>query len=116
MFLPPPSQMYFIFAAPSVALTHPFKSNRFPRARSQSRDLFSCSYIFPYCLFFYPENGSSTFLRSVGTFLKDYAVSISRYNYSYSDRCENLKYYQRKWQLGPLYKYKYAPTFNNFNK
>jgi len=72
----------------------PFKSKRFPRARSQSRDLSSCSYIFPYCLLFYTENGGSTFLRSVGKFLKDYTVSISRYHYSYGDRCENLTYYQ----------------------
>jgi len=72
----------------------PFKSNRFPRAHSQSRDLSSRSYIFPYCLLFYPENGGSTFLRSVGKLLKDYTVSISRYHYSYGDRCENLTYYQ----------------------
>ena len=77
----------------------PFKSNRFPRARSQSRNLSSCSSIFTYRLLFYPENGSSIFLRSVGKFLKDYTVSISRHHYSYGDRCENLKYYQRKWQV-----------------
>jgi hypothetical protein len=62
----------FSFPTPS------FQFNRFPWARSQSRDFSPCSYIFPHCLLFYPENEGSTIPRSLGKFLKDYTVSVSR--------------------------------------